>query len=240
MYSQEFWNTFPLEHGQKEFFKQVGKTVQGKPISAEQFQRILSDIESYLGLDGQDDVLDLCCGNGLVTQEIAKLCRSIVGIDFSEPLIETARQNHQPSNARYLHRSVLGLSPENATPQESEVDFPQSGRYSKFYMYEALQHFKPEDLEPLLKSLLRISSEEVVVLLASVPDKSRIWDFYNTPERRSDYEERVRLGSDSMGTWWDGAFVTSVAKDVGLNCEIKQQDSILHTSHYRFDLVFRK
>jgi 2-polyprenyl-3-methyl-5-hydroxy-6-metoxy-1,4-benzoquinol methylase len=240
MFSQKFWNDFPLKHGKEEFFKQVGKTVHGEPISADQFEKIVCDIGEYLDLNQADEVLDLCCGNGLITKEVSLRCRNIVGIDFSEPLIQSARQYHQTANARYVQRSVIGLSLEQISPASNEVNSPVEGGFSKIYMYEALQHLQSYDLQPLLESLLEMSNSKVVILLASVPDKSQIWEFYNTPERRADYLERVRLGSDSMGTWWDDSHIKQVCQDLNLDCKKHVQSQILHTSHYRCDWVIRK
>ncbi len=234
MLSQDFWNSYPRSFGQKEFFKQVGKTVQGEPISADQFQIIVSNIVEFLELKPSDDVLDLCCCNGLLTKEIAERCQSVVGVDFSEFLIERAREHHRPSNARYACRSVTGLTLENLTAPSD------TNRYSKIYMYEALQHFDPSDLKPLLRSLVNISIDDVVMLFASVPDRNHIWDFYNTPERKSAYEERIKLGTDSMGTWWDRSFIRNTCEELGLTCERHVQNPILHTAHYRSDWVMRR
>ena len=84
---KDYWNTFPNQFAKEDFIKQVGKTVQGKPITNEQLDKIILDIVQKLELKSDDRVLDLCCGNGMITYGMAQNCQSIVSVDFSEPLI---------------------------------------------------------------------------------------------------------------------------------------------------------
>src|SRR5262247_3515231 len=110
---KDFWNRFPTQFTKDEFLKQVAKTVRGEPIASVQFDNIILDLIQKLELNDNDDVLDLCCGNGLITSFIAEKCNSIVGIDFSNPMIEIAREYHSPNNTKYLNLSVLDITFEN-------------------------------------------------------------------------------------------------------------------------------
>ena len=228
---QKFWNSFPLSAGRSEHLKQVGKTVQGQPISGLQFRQIHSDIAQHLALSSDDVVLDLCCGNGLITKEIAQISQSVVGVDFSHPLINIAGQDHQPDNVRYHHLSVLDLTPEAIGPTEP---------FTKVYMYEALQDFGKGDLVTILATILELSADDVVILLGSVLDKSRFWHFYNTPQRRFDFFKRKLLGGDTLGTWWDKRFIQETCNRMGWQSDFLPQHTMLHTAHYRFDVRIRR
>ena len=103
----QFWNNSP-DKGD-DFLRQVGKTVGGKPISAEQVQALVLDIVARLQLNVSDDVLDLCCGNGFVTNRCSAFCRSLVGVDYSAPLIEVATTRLARENVRYLASNVCEL-----------------------------------------------------------------------------------------------------------------------------------
>lgn len=87
---QNFWTNYPSQFTKDEFFKQVGKTFKGQTISNTQFNIIISEVINKIGLRSNDFVLDLCCGNGLITSAIAKECQYVVGVDYSEPLIKIA------------------------------------------------------------------------------------------------------------------------------------------------------
>jgi SAM-dependent methyltransferase len=56
-------------------------------------------------------VIDVGCGNGFSTKQLAPLVKSIVGIDQSEGMIRRAREEGAlPSNASFLVADVLNLS----------------------------------------------------------------------------------------------------------------------------------
>ena len=226
-----FWTKFPEQFNEEEFIKQVGKTVKGQPISQEQLDRLILDLAQKLNLKEADWVLDLCCGNGLITSAIAKKCQYTVGVDFSQPLIEVARQYHSQKNINYAQLSVLDLTGENL-----DVSRP----FTKIYMYEGLQYFQENQLSALLETILPLASEQVIMLLAGIPDLSRIWAFYDTPERRREYELRKSQGTEAIGTWWDKSFIRQVCSQYGLQCEFLPQHELSHTAHYRFDARIQK
>lgn len=59
-------------------------------------------------VDPPDDVLDIGCGNGFLTYDIAKKARSITAIDLNKDNIELARRKFPPVMGRSL---VLRLMP---------------------------------------------------------------------------------------------------------------------------------
>jgi 2-polyprenyl-3-methyl-5-hydroxy-6-metoxy-1,4-benzoquinol methylase len=223
---KEFWDQFPAKFKDTDFLRQVGKTVGGQPISAEQFGRLIQDIHNALELDSQDRVLDLCCGNGVITSAVASSCASILGVDYSAPLIDVARKHNKPANAEYFCASVL----------DSGLKRVARGPYTKVYMYEALQHFKESDLPILLNLLRDVTSPRAIMLLASVPDADRLWDFYDTPERQADYRKRMSENREAIGTWWKKEKISQIASEHGLDATFLAQNPILHTAHYRFDV----
>ena len=177
-----------------------------------------------------DNVIDLCCGNGLVTNIIASYCSTIIGVDYSEPLIRIARGYHQPFNARYFQTSVMNLNPKN---------FGSDCPFDKAYMYEALQHFNEEGLMQLLKIIRKIIKNGAPVYFGSVPDKKHIWLFYNTPERRQEYYRCKAEGREAIGTWWDRNVLESIANAEGYICKFIDHHKILHTAHYRYDVLLK-
>ena len=228
---KDFWGKFPDQFAKDEFIKQVGKTVQGQPISSEQLDQLILEVVQKLDLKADDVVLDLCCGNGLITSAIAKKCQSIFGVDFSKPMIEIAREYHNSINTKYLNMSVLDITLENLQSTKS---------FTKIYMYEGLQYFQEDQLSHLMQALLALSSERVIILFAGVPDMDKIREFYDTPERQLEYETRKRQGTEAVGTWWEKSFIRQVCGDYGLQCDFLSQHQLSHTAHYRFDVRIKR
>jgi len=212
----------------EDYLKQVGHTLNGKSISAAHFQLLLDQAFRELDIQDKDVVLDLCCGNGYITVEFARACESVVGVDFSDPLLKVAREDHCPRNVEYLRMNVLDLDVSRLRT---------AGPYSKISVYAALQHFKKKDLSPLLRRLVELSTPSPTILLGFVPDRGRLSAFYNTPSRKLERIRRILTKTDVMGTWWDKEFIERVGSEFGLRCEFHDLDERLHASAYRFDVV---
>ena len=99
---KKIWNDYPRRFDEKDFARQVGLSVDGQPYNSRQVEENTRRIASAIDIQPDDAVLDICCGNGLFTEKLAPLCARIVGVDFSEPLIDIARRYHQPANVEYL------------------------------------------------------------------------------------------------------------------------------------------
>jgi len=78
--------------------KQVGKTVNGQEIPELQVKLIVENIAKVLRLNSCDYIIDLCCGNGLITRQLAPLVKDIVGVDYTLNLIDAAKKCGSSSN----------------------------------------------------------------------------------------------------------------------------------------------
>jgi cyclopropane fatty-acyl-phospholipid synthase-like methyltransferase len=223
-----YWEAFPAQFGEDEFCQQVGRTAAGRvPTPEPELARVVDQMAEGLELAAGDDVLDLCCGNGLLTRRLAARCRRVVGVDFSSAMIDLARAHHPADNATYVRASALELAPEL---------LPDAFVATKACMFESLQYFTPAQLPALLAGLRRVTADRVVVYFSGVLDAERIYSFFNTPERRAAYEEQRRTGREIMGHWWAKADLERAAADAGFAIEVRAQDPALNTAHYRFDV----
>ncbi len=139
---QDYWTSYPAQFGKTEFARQIKYTVGGQPVPDSELRASVALICAALELAANDKVLDLCCGNGLVTSQIATQCGDVLGVDFSTTLIGVARDAHSRPNITYLCKDAIEFlySPE------------ASGRqFSKILMNGSLQYLKKRDL-PLLIS----------------------------------------------------------------------------------------
>ena len=62
-----------------------------QPITAERTAREADAIIRFLGLTPESKVLDLCCGQGRHSLELARRGYDVVGLDLSETLLEASR-----------------------------------------------------------------------------------------------------------------------------------------------------
>ncbi len=233
---REFWGSYRRDDGDEapDLFRQVGRTIAGKAISESAFTLLVERIVDLLALRAEDRLLDLCCGNGLVTFELAQRAASVDAVDFAEHLIETARRVKQANNIVYRVGDVsAGI--DSCLP----TDCPLPG---KVLMNAALAYFSPSQLEHLLQGIAaRSGGAALRVLLTDVPDDGLKWNFYNTPERREAYLVASRNPDamhDGMGRWWRRDEVAQVASATGFELEIVGQPDAL--SNYRIDIVLTK
>ena len=53
----------------------VGRTKNGNPISDEKWELTINHIKSQIELKETDDIIEFCCGNGMVLGELSKICK---------------------------------------------------------------------------------------------------------------------------------------------------------------------
>lgn len=227
---KKHWQENPIKFGETEFFKQIENTVGGQPITKEIFDASISDIIKALCISDEDRLLDLGCGNGIRTLEISKKCKFVVGVDYSEPLIKIAKKYNNPSNISYYCLSILD---KNIIKLSDEL-------FTKVIMYGVLQHINGEDLLELLTLLKVITTKDSIIFVGSIPDKNKLWDFYDTEERKKEYRQRVEDKQEAIGTWWTQEQFSELCSRNGYICEIIPQNRLLDTAHYRFDARLTK
>jgi cyclopropane fatty-acyl-phospholipid synthase-like methyltransferase len=231
-----FFETYRLTRIQSDadLLYQVGATVGGKAISAEQVAALLGDCRRALELGAGDTLLDLCAGNGVLTGELAKEVKVAVGVDFSQPYIENARKHKARPNAVYLVHDVSRLE----TCEELKPQLP----VSKVMCYSSLAYLTPAQVERTLGFVAAHSTPDVRILLGSVLDKARRWKFFNTWPRKLNYLLRVKLlrREFGLGRWWTREELVAMAARHGFSCEFLEQNTLLHTAHYRYDVLLRR
>lgn len=211
---------------------QIGKTIQKEPISEVQFRFLIDSIVNNLKLAEEDYVLDLCCGNGLITREIARRVKFVQGLDFSSAMIDVARKVSFAPNIVYRLFDVNKLH---------EYPLDRGQKFSKVICYEALAYFTPKQFESMLRNLIDLTDPQSMLLFASVLNKKKRGAFFNTFTRKLNYLKMAVTRNDKgLGRWWDPCEAVASARVCGLNAFVFDQPSELHTAHYRFDLLLQR
>lgn len=196
---------------------------------------IAADIIDKLRITEYDKVLDVCCGNGLITKLISKKCKVIYAVDFSKILIATAKKDNNAQNIHYCLGDALNIS----------KYFPKNF-FDKSYCYFSFQHFDFERGPLLVDALQKVTKCECSILIGDIPDLSRIWSYYNTPLKKSIFLmdsvwHRVRRkGQCSLGWWWHPDQLKEICNKLNLNCVVLKQEKKLPHSYYRFDILIRR
>ena len=224
---QAYWQQRPREFDATSFRRQVDRTIKREPQSDAEISLVASEAMCLLELQPSDRLLDLCCGNGLITIVFAETCAAVTGVDFSDSLIDIAREHFARDNAYYCLSSALDLTAEL---------FPDRTRFNKVVMVESLQYFEVSQLPQLLDAVASVSTKGARIVFTGVPDQDRIGSFYDTPERQAEHRRRRAEGREALGYWWRGEDIVRVAESRNMGCEILPQNPALNTAHYRFDV----
>lgn len=214
-----------------DYFRHVGHTVNGTPIPEAHFHLLLDQIASTLELKSEDALLDVCCGNGLFTRQLASKVRSVVGIDWSNALIEIAQTDQAAGNIRYLQMDAHVIA-------RLRAQYPEP--FDKIVMYAALQHFTPGEFEDILPQMLDLASPNCAIMLGFVPDEALKWRFYDTAERQAEHERRRISGTDTFGHWWARPDLTRICMALGLTCDFGALPKGTHAAKYRFNAIIRR
>lgn len=210
-----------------DLLKQVGKTYLGVPIKPKILKIIINTIIRNLDISKKDNIIDLGCANGLLSEHISKVSNTIYGFDISSDLINIAIKNSTSNNIKYIYSDILKIN---------FCDYLSD----KIYMYEVLQHLKPNNLISLLSKIIR-EKKTFKLFIGSIPDTEKLFNFYNTNERKKYYlNDILNKNSFHIGSWWYRDQLSYICEDLDLDCKIIEQNKSLHTSHYRFDCLIKK
>ncbi len=228
----KFWQTYrPIENTTKQdFLYQVGKTINGNPINEEIFLLIRDSIISGLNLSRDDYLIDLCCGNGVLTKELAPYVNSVTAIDFSKMFIDIATEHNQHDNIVYINDDVRRF-PKYVQPL---------GKTTKILIYDALASFSKSDFNELIR-IIRHFSDHMFLYIGAVLNNSNKFKFYNTFSRKLFYFYNIKLiGFDNgIGRWWRKEEINMIFKYPNEKVLFLEQDQKIHTSHYRFDILIK-
>lgn len=225
---RSFWNSDAAHLASDDLLVQVGRTVGGRPIAAADVELAAETVVRGLELGRDDVLLDLCCGNGLITRRLARACKAVIGVDCSRRLIEVARKRSAAPNLAYM---------EGAAEELDRLDLGASP--DKLSMVQALQHLNVGGFQRLLAALDHLDRPIERLVLTDVPDRERIFAFYDTPERQEEFRRRRADGTEAIGAWWDRAELAGLLAAHGYDAEIAASPGAAY-AHYRFDVVARR
>ncbi len=218
---KKYWNQVSSE--KKDFVAQVQRNHEKESeITAEHISQILN-------IQSSDSVLDVCCGNGMLTQEISKKCNKIIGIDQSENLITVAK-NHFLNNCCSF---LVG--------EAQEIPLLVKTQFDKIYLEFSFQYFdQKNEGKKVIQSLLEVLKPQGQLFLGDIPEKGKEKKLYNTPKKKAYYRLAKIKGSNTMGKFWSSEKIDTICQQLNVKGQKITQPEHLPYSHYRFDYLIQK
>jgi SAM-dependent methyltransferase len=207
----------------KDFQGQVMRNPLGKSAGPDQVAMIVDAIGKGLEIRPDDVLLDLCCGNGAITDPVFARCRGGLGVDFTPYLIEVAKTNFESSPDRlYLLADAL----------EFVETTDDTKRFTKAFCYGAFQCLPESKAIGVLAALRRRFPNLQRMFIGNLPDFDRVGNFF---ERDIPSREELKRYDMPFGIWRTEQEVAKLAAGCGWRTEFSRMPSAFHTAHYKFD-----
>lgn len=207
---------------------QVCRTVRGVPVTDEQVQMILSAIKAALDLKRSDTLLELACGNGVLSKELFGVCGGYLGTDVSEYLISVAKKNFEKlPDYRFEIVGALDCVRRGERPY----------RFTKALCYAGLQYFPDEEAVDILRLLKTRFANVCAIFIGNLPDRNRAAEFY---KQRQPGEEELSDPCTAIGIWRTQEQFARLATIAGWKASFSLMPSEFHSSYYRYDALLSR
>jgi len=206
--------------------KQIGRTLEGIPVSKVNWDKIVEYITKLLKINNEQVILDLCCGNGLLTKKLAAQCKSIVAVDYSKKLLENF--NAEITNISKLHSNVL------------DIDFDKN-KFDVIIIYFAIQYFSEKEVIAIIGNTKKWLKDNGILFIGDIPDIEKKWTFYSNRKYQKDYFNSILNDNPIIGTWFQKQFFHAIGEFYHFsNVSILNQKTYMINHKTRFDVLFRK
>ncbi len=210
-----------------DFWGQVKRTVNGKPVTQDQIDMIVAAMSAALALEAGDALLDLGCGNGALTTYFFRQCSGGLGVDFSDFLIEVANKHFtQRTSERYLCGDAVAFV-------ETTAETP----FTKALSYGTFQYFDHANAPRVLRALHDRFPRLRRMVIGNHPNKARIENFYGAGKVPPGIEDRL---DSPIGIWRTPEQLGAIAAAAGWAATPHFMPAAYHASHYRFDLILER
>ena len=225
IYPKIDYKEYPKTLDPDDFWGQVRRTVNGKPVSDAQIALIVAAIRAGLQFSKEDVVLDLACGNGALSSYFFEDCRSLHGVDYSLYLIEIATKRFQvPGKSTFI-------LDDGAHYVENE---PDPGHFTKALCYGSFAYFTEDDARHVLRGLRQRFVNVSRLFIGNLPDRDRAHLFYPAGK---DYTSELKDHAAQIGIWRSQAEFSTLAADEGWELTPTLMPPEFYAAHYRFDAL---
>lgn len=217
----EVYRTLSEQHPDN-LWGQVGASLRAVGNRAEQ---LVNTIASGIGLRAGDVLLDLGCGNGVLTDLVFSRCAGGLGVDVTESLIATAQNRFARHDRRYMLSDLCRYLAIETSPEQ----------FTKSLCEGSFQYLWPEDARKTLELLCMRFTNVSAIFLGALPDRDKLSVFFGdrpVPDGFPDTPE------SHIGIWRSAAEVVQLGEETGWHVEICP--CVPWEAAFRFDAVLRR
>ncbi|PCH66390.1 MAG: hypothetical protein COC01_08125 [Bacteroidetes bacterium] len=210
--------------------KQVGR-VSGSNDALENdvLQKIEEHINQYLKIKNNEVLLDVCCGNGLIINLLKNNCSQIIGIDMAPTMIKNANKELSSGNTTFIEGDAAKIS----ELVNTEID--------KAYLYFSFQYFDSyEKGKKVIQEILKVLRPGGLIFIGDIPDRKKLWTFYDTLSKKVKYCIDELRNKNSMGKFWKKEELDRICVECNVKGTYYNQTQELPYSYYRFDYLIEK
>jgi SAM-dependent methyltransferase len=213
----------PKQFERNDFWRQVRRTINGKPVDEAQIQLIVQQIVSVLCLVPTDRLLDIGCGNGALSARLESHIGELVGVDLSEYLIDVANEHFASPKMSFERKGV-----------EDVIGQPSFRKFNKGLLYGVSSFLDDETIARLVEWFF--DQESGALLFGNVRDRNFAVEFYGA---EPDPSELDNVGS-SMGKWRTQAWYEQLAISRGVKVRFFKMPDEFYAAKYYFDVLMTK
>lgn len=141
----------------KEWWSPYGKFKTLHAFNKVRVPYIVGCINDYFNLNGDFNtlnILDVGCGGGLITEELAKLNSSVTGIDTSANAIKVAKNHAKNNNLNitYVHTNI--------------ENFKVDRKFNVVLLMEVLEHV--DSIDDFLNIVFKVVKEDGMIMFSTI------------------------------------------------------------------------
>jgi len=215
---------FPKQFAKDDFWSQIKRTVNGKPVSESDIQLIVNQVCKHLKLNCDCGLLDLGCGNGALASRLFSDIGKYIGVDFSAYLLEIAREYFSPRDDIQYIESDIRTYVKEAVKTEG---------ISRVLIYGCISYLSRGELIEFLTDIKNRFHDVKYVFIGNIPDKDKSDEFYS---QRGITDFKLDDPQSPIGCWWGVEEFKDLCEKIGYRVTIDKMPEEFYGSKYRFDV----
>ncbi len=227
-YKKFDYNEHAKSRAPDDFWGQIRRTENREQVSEEQINMITAAIRSTLQLNPEDKMLDLACGNGILSHLLFDSIAAYLGVDLSEHLISVAKKNFEElPGYRFMTCGAAEYVREEA----------HSEQFSRVLCYGSFSYFSAADAAEVLRTLHQKFTNVQRVFIGNLPDKDRAASFYKTKQISA---EEMADHASQIGIWRTQSEFAELASDAGWKTKFSIMPPEYYAGYYRYDVLLTR
>jgi SAM-dependent methyltransferase len=187
-------------------------------------------VAKQLNLTQEDVLLDVCCGNGMLTHHLAKHCKAVLGIDFSQSHIDYANKHYALPMVAFTCADALQLGSFTNNNDLFNKGLTKASLCFSFQYFESV----PLGLK-VVEGIFKLKPHHL--FLGDIPDRDKFFVYYNSPRKLLRLIKQILFQQNDMGKFWSEQELAFIAQKVGAKAKKIDQPITFPYAHYRMDYL---